>query len=241
MIISTTGKNGGIGKSLCSLNISLALSQLGKKVLLIDADMGSARLHGYLNKYNAKNLSHILQGEDIKNIIEPIHGIDFIDNLPCSTTMANLEIGKLDKITNAIMQIYDDYDYIICDMSAGVSRAVTSFLFISNRVIVIAQGDNREGVLAAYHVGKLVVLNNKQVGINIIVNMADTCLAHKQFDRLYNNFKKFLDKEVKYLGNIDKCNDINKYINMRTPAIISNPHCRFSNQIINIAKELIHE
>ena len=60
-VITVTGGKGGVGKSSVSLNIAVALTLLGKKVMLFDADLGLANIDVMLGLKVDKNLGHVLK------------------------------------------------------------------------------------------------------------------------------------------------------------------------------------
>jgi cellulose biosynthesis protein BcsQ len=62
-VISVTGGKGGVGKTNASLNIAIAMGQQGKRVLVLDADLGLANCDVMLGLRVEKNLSHVLSGE----------------------------------------------------------------------------------------------------------------------------------------------------------------------------------
>ncbi|MDX1392127.1 MAG: AAA family ATPase, partial [Rheinheimera sp.] len=62
-VISVTGGKGGVGKTNVTLNLAMALAQLGKRVLVLDADLGLANCDVMLGLRVEKNLSHVLAGE----------------------------------------------------------------------------------------------------------------------------------------------------------------------------------
>ena len=62
-VITVTGGKGGVGKSSVSLNLAVALCQMGKHVMLFDADLGLANIDVMLGLKVRKNLAHVLRGE----------------------------------------------------------------------------------------------------------------------------------------------------------------------------------
>ena len=62
-VIAVSGGKGGVGKTNVSLNTAIALAQLGKKVLVLDADLGLANVDVMLGLRVKRNLSHVLSGE----------------------------------------------------------------------------------------------------------------------------------------------------------------------------------
>ena len=62
-VIAVTGGKGGVGKTNVTLNLAMAMAQMGKKVLVLDADLGLANCDVMLGLRVERNLSHVLSGE----------------------------------------------------------------------------------------------------------------------------------------------------------------------------------
>ncbi|MET0089656.1 MAG: AAA family ATPase [Candidatus Thiodiazotropha sp.] len=62
-VIAVTGGKGGVGKTNISANLGVALAEMGRRVMLLDADMGLANLDVVLGLHAHKNLSHVMRGE----------------------------------------------------------------------------------------------------------------------------------------------------------------------------------
>jgi ATPases involved in chromosome partitioning len=62
-VLAFTSGKGGVGKTNVSVNIGIALSQMGQRVVLMDGDMGLANVDILLGVYPQYNLSHVLSGE----------------------------------------------------------------------------------------------------------------------------------------------------------------------------------
>ncbi len=62
-VIAITGGKGGVGKSNVSINLGVCLAEMGRRVVLMDADLGLANLDILLGISAKENLSHVLSGE----------------------------------------------------------------------------------------------------------------------------------------------------------------------------------
>lgn len=139
------GSKGGVGKSLICSNIGIYLSQLGKKVLLIDADFGSANLHSYLgigssskslsdfliasgDKYAASNIDEVIFASSYKNLFV-ITGVEDV------LQVSNLTNHQISRLITALENL--DYDYILIDLGAGTSsQMVDVFIEGTKKVLV---------------------------------------------------------------------------------------------------------
>ncbi len=62
-VIAVTGGKGGVGKTNITLNTAIAMAKQGKRVMVLDADLGLANVDVMLGLRVEKNLSHVLSGE----------------------------------------------------------------------------------------------------------------------------------------------------------------------------------
>ncbi len=105
----------GEGKSSCAVNLAIAFSQLGNKVLLIDADLRKPSVYKKLKLKNARGLSSVLV--DFCNFSDAVIRINpNFDVLVSGPTPPNpSELLGSDKMTALLESVKDDYDYIIID------------------------------------------------------------------------------------------------------------------------------
>ncbi len=138
-IIPVASGKGGVGKSLLSANLSIALGQAGKKVILADIDLGASNLHLVLGHQAPKNgLGTFLTGassfEDIiaKTDYENVSFIPGDSEIPgitsIKTSQKRLLINKL---------IQSEADYVILDLGAGTHLNILDFFLLSPRGIII--------------------------------------------------------------------------------------------------------
>jgi len=139
-IWSVGGGKGGIGKSVATANIGCALAQTGKKVILVDADLGGANLHTYFGiKFPDKGLDDFLKGRvrDLgdASIETPLPNLRLISGAGEFLGIANPAYAQKVKLISSIKKL--DADFIIVDLGAGSSYNVLDFFAISNEGIVM--------------------------------------------------------------------------------------------------------
>ncbi len=139
-IIPIASGKGGVGKSLIAANLSIALTQAGKKVILADVDLGGSNLHMLLGLRSIKKgIGSYLSNEKLafKDLIinTNYQGLDFIPGdaeIPGTANLSHTQKNKLIKNLAAL-----DTDYLILDLAAGTNFNVIDFFLISSRGIIV--------------------------------------------------------------------------------------------------------
>ena len=150
-IIAFTNNKGGSGKTTSCANIGYSLSQMGKKVLMIDGDMQMNLTLSFFKEEEVlefamgdKNLYQaIKKQEDLADYIVPTP-YDNIDVIPSSTLMSNMEYELFSKwqreliLRNCIKNVRNSniYDYILIDAPPTLGGWVMNILCASDYVIV---------------------------------------------------------------------------------------------------------
>jgi flagellar biosynthesis protein FlhG len=134
------GGKGGVGKSFITANLGALLAKSGKKVVLIDLDLGGSNLHtllgvnhqkGGLNRFLNKEVKH-LENTAVPTFIENLF---FIGSSLCSMEIANLLHAHKLKIINAIQKL--SFDYILLDLGTGTNFNTLDFFLTSKQGIFI--------------------------------------------------------------------------------------------------------
>jgi flagellar biosynthesis protein FlhG len=137
------GGKGGVGKSFLTASIGVVLARMGRSVIAVDADLGSANLHTYLGiKSPGYTLLDILQGRASAEQVllpTPVPGLRLISCAGDILGMANPMFAEKERIMSVISGL--DADYILVDLGAGTSFNVLDFFNISDEGIVIVSPD----------------------------------------------------------------------------------------------------
>ena len=205
-VISVTSGKGGVGKSNVVSNLAIALSAQGKKVLLIDADLGLGNLDVLLGLSPVYNLNHVLNGD--KGIVDIlIDGPAGIKIIPAGTGVQELtSLGQHEKLKllDELDMLEEQFDILIIDTEAGISENVTYFTVAAQEIFVVVTPEPTS-ITDAYALIKLLATRYSEHHFKVLVNMAkDSEDALEVFRKLANVAGRFLDISLDYLGCVVK-------------------------------------
>jgi len=205
-VISVTSGKGGVGKSNVVSNLAIALSTQGKKVLVIDADLGLGNLDVLLGLSPLYNLNNVLNGE--KSIAEIIvDGPAGIKIIPAGSGVQEFtSLGQHEKLKllDELDMLEEKFDIMIVDTEAGISENVTYFAVAAQEIIVVVTPEPTS-ITDVYALIKLLATRYSEHHFKVLVNMAkDSEDALEVFRKLANVAGRFLDISLDYLGCVVK-------------------------------------
>jgi flagellar biosynthesis protein FlhG len=139
IILAVASGKGGVGKSFIVSNLGMALAQSGKRVVVVDLDLGGANLHTHLGITRPKHsLSHFISGKKsrLNQLIEPLPGtkLSMISGASDHLEIANLKHFQKQKIIRHISKL--NADYVILDLGAGTAYNTLDFFNIADHCII---------------------------------------------------------------------------------------------------------
>ena len=240
-VICISSGKGGVGKSNFTINLAIALQSQGKKVIVIDADLGLANVEillGIMPKFTL--LDVISKNTSIKDVITrgPME-IGIISGGSGIQSMAELSLYDMNKLLNEINALKDMADFILIDTGAGISKSVTAFIEASEELIVITTCEP-PAIADAYALIKIMSGIDKQKKISLVANRAeDIKEAENVFMKLSSVSKKFLDMNIEFLGEILDDDSVTKSVKKQVPFYMNNPKSKASQGIQNISERLL--
>lgn len=141
-ILCVVSGKGGVGKTVISANLGLALGKDGKQVLLIDADLSSGNLAQYMGIKNLRpDLSEFLAGDEdsIENVLKNV--TDKVDILPTENSLRKFLKADITGIESFLPDLSEIYDYVLIDSPPGVSRNSISPIEVSDELLLIVTPD----------------------------------------------------------------------------------------------------
>lgn len=139
-IVPIASGKGGVGKSLVAANLSIALGQAGKRVVLADIDLGASNLHVILGIPAPKRgVGTFLSGSSgsFENIIleTDYPNLRFVPGDAEIPGLANIKAGQKNMLVKRLLSV--DADYLILDLGAGTGTSILDFFLMSSHGIVV--------------------------------------------------------------------------------------------------------
>lgn len=205
-VISVTSGKGGVGKSNVVANLAMALADQGKKVLIIDADLGVGNLDVLLGLSPQYNLNHVLSGERSlpEIIVEVTPSIKLIPAGSGVQEYTSLGQHEKLKLLDELDMLEEEFDIMIIDTEAGISENVTYFTVAAQEIVVVVSPEPTS-ITDVYALIKLLATRYSEHHFKVLVNMArDSEDALEVFRKLANVAGRFLDISLDYLGCVVK-------------------------------------
>ena len=137
-IVITSGK-GGVGKTTTTANLGVSLALLGKKVAVIDADIGLRNLDVILGLENriVYDLVHVIEGEcRLKQALIKDKRQDNLVLLPAAQTRDKNAVTP-DQMRTLIASLKEDFDFVLVDCPAGIEQGFKNSIAGADRAIIV--------------------------------------------------------------------------------------------------------
>jgi flagellar biosynthesis protein FlhG len=239
-VLAVTGGKGGVGKTSISVNLSLAMAQAGKRVVLLDADLGLANVDILLGVKAQKTIADVLSGEcSLSEVLVESHGIKIIPASSGVQSLVNMSPGQHAGIIHAFSELADDLDVLVIDTAAGISDSVVSFVRAAQEVLVVVC-DEPSSMTDAYALIKLLHRDCQLRDFRIVANMTRSAAeGANMFKRFSAVAGRFLDVNLRYAGDVPYDELLRKAVQRQRPALEVYPGSKSSEAYRRLAKEVI--
>jgi flagellar biosynthesis protein FlhG len=237
-VIAVTGGKGGVGKTNVSVNLGVAMAELGRRVMLLDADLGLANIDVVLGLHASRNLSHVMSGECSLEevIVEGPKGMRVVPGASGLQRMAELSPAEHAGLIHAFSEVANDVDVLLIDTAAGISDLVVSFSRAAQEQIVVVC-DEPASITDAYAIIKLL---NREHGVGRFRILANMVKSVQEGKDLYNKMcrvtDQYLDVMLSYLGSIPYDEQLRKAVKSQKPVVEAYPRSRAAQAFKNLAK-----
>jgi flagellar biosynthesis protein FlhG len=205
-IIAVTSGKGGVGKTNVVANLAVSLSEIGKKVVVLDADFGLANIDVLLGLTPRFHLGHVLFGN--KTLTEiMVQGPKGIRIIPASSglqRLSELTQAQRDQLVESFSDLDSDTDYFLVDTAAGISSNVIHFLMAAHEVIVVSAPEPT-AIVDAYATIKIILAADPSKPVSVLINSVQSeSEAREVFAQINTVVKRFLNCEVCFLGHVER-------------------------------------
>ncbi len=239
-VIAVASGKGGVGKSNFTVNLAIELSNLGNRVMILDADLGLANVDIILGINPKYNLAHVITEEkDIKDIVtETEYGVKVIASGSGVKELVNLSNQQRERFVSKISELEDLVDILLIDTGAGISKNTLSFIYASDYSIVITTPEPT-ALMDAYGLIKVVSLSKKNIPLKLIVNMVSSKEEAKEIaSRVILLSRRFLNIFVEYYGLIFRDKNVLNSVMSQRPFSVLYPATKATECVKEIAQKI---
>jgi flagellar biosynthesis protein FlhG len=240
-VITVTSGKGGVGKSNFTLNFSLALRKLGLSVLIFDADIGMANIDVLMGVQAPYSLYHLLkQQKTIRDIIqEGPSGVHFIAGGSGFKDLLELTPDQLDYFGQQVESLHGEYDVILFDTGAGLSKETVRFITAAEETVVVTTPEPTS-ITDAYALIKMVKAMEHDIRFRLVVNRAaDRKEGQAAADKIAQVAERFLDVPLPLLGILPDDPNVAKAVKKQVPFTLAFPGTDAARSMMVIAESFM--
>lgn len=239
-VIAVSSGKGGVGKTSVSVNLATQLAALGRKVMLLDADLGLANVDVMLGLSPKYNLSHVIDGQVTLEevLLRGPNGIYIVPAASGIQRMAELTPAEHAGLIRSFSELSIDLDYLIIDTAAGIADGVMSFAKAAREVLVVVC-DEPSSITDAY---ALIKVLNHDHGVQRFHVLASRVRSpqegHELYAKLARASNKFLDLTLHYAGAIPDDELARRAIQQQKPISTAYPSAPASRAFAELARRV---
>jgi flagellar biosynthesis protein FlhG len=235
----SSGK-GGVGKTSLAVNLAFAMAGLGRRVLLVDGDLGLANVDVLLGLTPTGTIRDILEGG-----LNPLDALVFVEPglgvLPASSgvaEMADLDAEAQAQLGRMLERLASDFEVVLVDAAAGLGPSVLWFNAWAHLSLLVVTPDPTS-MTDAYALIKVLSLTYHRHLFQIILNQtADDREGRQAFATLSQVAARFLKVRLTHLITVPSDPAVRRGIREQTPFVHTMPRSRAGQAMITLAHRL---
>ncbi len=218
-VMAVTSGKGGVGKTMLTANLAVLGAKRGKRVLVIDADLGLANVEIVFGVKPKRHVGDLLNPEVSPSdvLIEVRPGIHI---LPAASGIQELtQLGEDEKLRliSTLDGLAERFDLVLIDSGAGIGDNVLFFVGVAQEIVLVVTPEPTS-LVDAYAAVKVL---SQQVGIKdfgVVVNsVVDELAARDVFQKLVGLADRFLSVRIRHLGYVTRDENVHRAVMAQKP------------------------
>jgi flagellar biosynthesis protein FlhG len=239
-VLAVSSGKGGVGKTNVAVNLAARLATMGRRVILLDADLGLANADLLSGVRVRGNLAHVVTGRrKLPDVCcKAPGGFTLIPGASGLAAMADLAERDRARMFELLHQIEGENDLLLVDTGAGISPNVLSFVLAADEVLVVTTPEP-PAIADAYALIKTIYRRRENAQVSVLVNMArDRAEARRVFDRINAVCRRFLGRSLRDAGYMVVDPKVPAAVRRRMPFALDDPPGPASECIAQLAHKL---
>lgn len=239
--IAVSSGKGGVGKSNLAVNLAVAMSRIGLKVGLLDADMGMANADVLCNVTPKMTLEHVVAGKCKlwEAMLLAPGGFRLMPGASGVARMAELSEQHRRALLQQLAALERVADVLIIDTGAGISPNVLSFAAAAHTSIVTTTPEPT-ALTDAYGMIKALISRSPDAQVELVVNMVQSeDEGRGVFQRMDRVCRTFLRRPLVYAGAVPIDPAVAVAVRQRVPFALLAPDAPATVAVQNVARRLV--
>ncbi|HYS82846.1 MAG TPA: MinD/ParA family protein [Anaeromyxobacteraceae bacterium] len=240
-VVAVTSGKGGVGKTHVACNLAVLAARAGRRVLVLDADLGLANADIVLGVAPHYHLGHLLEGSvPLDDILA--EGPEGVRVLAASTGVQ--ELTQLDdrqklRLVSALDAIEDRFDLVLIDCGAGIGDNVLFFAGAAQEALLVISPEPTS-LTDAYAAVKVLSQQGGVERFSVVVNPVPTeAQGREVFGTLTRVTDRFLTARVSFLGWIPRDENLQRALMAQRPVVDLFPRSPSSRALGDLARTLL--
>lgn len=241
-VLAVTSGKGGVGKTNITVNLAIALKRAGKKVLVIDADLGMANVDVVLGSRSHKHLLNLLEdGVELNNVlINGPYGVKYISGGSGIEKAIDFSMEQRQLLMQKLAACGSQADIILLDTGAGLGKNVMDFVLAADEVLLITTPEPT-ALTDAYAMMKAYSMYAKEKNLRLIINRVyDEQESKDVAAKLKQTAERFLQMPIDCLGYVYEDSAVMRSVRQQTPFLVANANCTAAECIEALAASLLY-
>lgn len=223
--IAVTGGKGGTGKTTIAVNLATALAQAGRRVLLLDGDLGLASVDVLLGLTPTHTLEQVVSGEARLEeiVLRTADGVSVIPAASGIARMAQLGTAGNAAIIRGLAALPGNFEILIVDTAPGLHASVLDFCQAAQQQLIVLRNEPTS-LTDAYALIKVLSRERQVNSFRVLVNMArNGAEAQNLFLRLQRVTDRYLEVALDYAGEIPDDGDVPQAVRAQRTVLSAYP------------------
>jgi len=227
-VLAVASGKGGVGKTNVAVNVAIGLAVAGRRVLVVDADVGLANVDLVLGRRPRTHLGHVLAGHaPLEAVVQDgpagIHWVAGASHLADMAAMAGPQRAAL---AEGLAAMERAHDFLILDLPAGIGPGVLPLVREADEVLLVTTPEppavmDAYSLLKAAQTGSAEPLGRVGLVVNMVSHRRDGRRVHQ---RLQATATRFLGLEIDFLGHVFCDGHVGRAVQKQQPLALAYPH-----------------